>query len=90
MTETARELWWPHHPSRNRETALAALDSGDTGEVTLEYADFAAISDLLDDAMKALETAVHDEAWNAEMESRSEGSWMGQARATLAKLRSKP
>lgn len=43
MTETARELWWPHHPSRNRETALAALDSGDTGEVTLEYADFAAI-----------------------------------------------
>ena len=39
----ARELWWPHHESRTREIALADLDSGSLGKVTLEFQDFVAI-----------------------------------------------
>ncbi|MBO9437351.1 hypothetical protein J7354_01630 [Sulfitobacter sp. R18_2] len=89
MTETARELWWPHHPSRDRATALAALDRGDVGEVTLEYADFVAIADLLDDAVKALEhclgtiTCGMDGVWDHTVRPAD------LARAALAKLRSK-
>ena len=36
----ARDLWWPHHPSGKRETALRELDEGSVGAVTLEFADF--------------------------------------------------
>lgn len=43
VEELARELWWPHHRSRTRHIALAELDSGDVGEVSIEYADVVAI-----------------------------------------------
>lgn len=43
VEELARELWWPHHRSRTRHIALAELDSGDVGEVSMEYADVVAI-----------------------------------------------
>lgn len=53
----ARELWWPHHESRTRDVALAELAAGSTGEVTMEFADVAAIV-----------KAVADIAW-AELEA---------------------
>ena len=35
----AREMWWPHHESRTRDVALAALDAGCVGKVTVEFED---------------------------------------------------
>lgn len=35
----AREMWWPHHESRTRDVALAALDAGGVGKVTVEFED---------------------------------------------------
>lgn len=35
----AREMWWPHHESRTRDVALAALDAGAVGKVTVEFED---------------------------------------------------
>lgn len=41
--DIARELWWPHHESNTRCIALAELDAGSVGQVTLEYADIEAM-----------------------------------------------
>lgn len=43
LDEIARECWWPHHPSRTRDIALAALDGGYEPDVTLGYEDLRAI-----------------------------------------------
>lgn len=43
--QLARELWWPHHRSRTRSIALAALDRGSTGHVTLDFEDFVHLVD---------------------------------------------
>jgi len=40
----ARELWWPHHPSRTKSVALAALERGDPGRVEVEFGDFVKIA----------------------------------------------
>lgn len=43
VERVAREAWWSHHESRTRSVALADLDSGSLGTVTLEYADVEAM-----------------------------------------------
>lgn len=39
IIQLARELWWPHDESRTRDTALAKLDAGHHGRVTMEFED---------------------------------------------------
>lgn len=48
----ARELWWPHHRSRTRSVALADLDNGSVGAVTLEFEDFIELVKQVADAAR--------------------------------------
>jgi hypothetical protein len=50
--EMARELWWPHHQSRTRSIALAELDAGGSGEITLQFDDVVSMVEWIRDALK--------------------------------------
>ncbi|WP_108397597.1 hypothetical protein [Devosia submarina] len=53
----AREQWWPHHESHSRDIALADLDSGSVGEITIEFEDVVNIvrAALTDDIITSLQ-----------------------------------